>query len=283
MNSPPTILAIDAAWTAGQPSGVALVQQRGARWNLIALAPSYRSFTELAEGMATDWSISCFPGSEPDIPYLLEAAERLGGYRPDLVTIDMPIARTPFASRRPSDRIVSREFGSRWCAAHSPTAARPGVLGVRVSEALSAAGYELATTTTHLSGTRQFLEVYPHPALLSLLQRPRRVPYKVSKSRKYWPREPVPVRVRNLLDEFKAIRLALVEVFNGPMLELPEPDDLRSLSALKRYEDALDALVCAWVGVEYLAGRALPLGDADAAIWCPGDVVRMADKERRGG
>ena len=283
MNSPETILAIDAAWTAGQPSGVALVQQRGARWHLIAPAPSYRNFTELAEGMATDWSISRFPGSEPDIPYLLEAAEQLGGYPPDLVTIDMPVAKTPFATRRPSDRIVSREFGSRWCAAHSPTAARPGALGVRISDALSAAGYELATTTTHLSGTRKFLEVYPHPALLSLLQRPRRVPYKVSKSRKYWPREPVPVRVRNLLDEFKAIRLALVEVFNGPMLELPEPDDVRSLSALKRYEDALDALVCAWVGVEYLAGRTVPLGDGDAAIWCPEDVVQIRDEDLRGG
>ena len=59
------------------------------------------------------------------------------------------------------------------------------------------------------------------------------------------------------------------------MLELPEPVAVKSLAALKRYEDALDALVCAWVGVEYLGGRTLPLGDGDAAIWCPTDVVRM--------
>lgn len=267
MNSPQTILAIDAAWTASQPSGVALVQQRGSRWRCIALAPSYRSFTEQAEGIVGEWSVSRFQGSEPDIHGLLEAAERLAGHPPDLVTIDMPIARTPFATRRAADRAVSREFGSRHCAAHSPTAARPGLLGVRISEGLSAAGYELATTDTRSPGGREFLEVYPHPALLSLLRRAKRVPYKVSKSRKYWPREPVPVRVRNLLDEFRAIRAALVEVFDGPMAEFPEPDDVRSLSALKRYEDALDALVCAWVGVEYLAGRTVPLGDGDAAIW----------------
>jgi len=38
---------------------------------------------------------------------------------------------------------------------------------------------------------------------------------------------------------------------------------------LKRYEDALDALVSAWVGVEYIEQRAVAFGDARAAIWCP--------------
>jgi predicted RNase H-like nuclease len=276
MATPNTILAIDAAWTPSQPSGVALVQQRGSRWHCIELAPSYRSFVERAEGIAVDWFVSRFPGSEPDVPELLDAAERLAGHPPDLITIDMPIARTPFAARRLSDRMVSREFASRWCAAHSPTAARPGPLGVRISEALSAAGYELATTATLAPGSRQFLEVYPHPALLSLLQRPKRVPYKVTKSGKYWPSEPVAMRIRLLLDEFTAIGDALGEVVDGVELELPEPDDVRNLSALKRYEDALDALVCAWVGLEYLAGRTVPLGDKDAAIWCPADVVGTA-------
>jgi predicted RNase H-like nuclease len=277
MTSPQTILGIDAAWTISQPSSVALVQQRGSGWHCIALAPSYQTFIEQAEGIATDWSVSHFLGSEPDISGLLDAAERLAGHPPDLVTIDMPIARTPFATRRPSDRIVSREFGSRWCAAHSPTAARPGALGMRISKALSAAGYELATTATPMPGSRQFLEVYPHPALLSLLKRTQRVPYKVSKSRKYWPTETVPGRVRNLLDEFTAIRDALGEVFDGLTLELPDPGGVSSLAGLKRHEDALDALVCSWVGVEYLAGRTVPLGDDHAAIWCPADVVRSRD------
>ena len=281
MNSPQTILAIDAAWTASQPGGVVLVQQRGSRWRCIALAPSYRSFTEQAEGIEGNWSVSRFRGSEPDIHGLLEAAERLAGHPPDLVTIDMPIARTPFATRRAADRTVSREFGSRHCAAHSPTAARPGPLGARISEALSAAGYELATTDTRSPGRRQFLDVYPHPALLSLLQRAKRVPYKVSKSKKYWVAESVAGRIRNLLDEFTTIRGALCEVFDGLMLELPKPEAVKGLSQLKRYEDALDALVCAWVGVEYLAGRTVPLGDDDAAIWCPADVVRTGSNRQR--
>jgi len=277
MNGNQTILAIDAAWTASQPSGVALVQQRGNGWRCIALAPSYQSFMEMTAATAIDWAVTRFPGSEPDISRLLEAAGELAGRSVDLVTLDMPVARSPFITRREADRAVSREFSSRWCAAHSPTPARPGPLGARISDALSAAGYELATTATASPGGRQFLEVYPHPALLSLLRRPRRVPYKVSKSRKYWPRESAPGRIRNLLIEFTAIRDALVEVFDGLSLELPEPTTVKRLSVLKRYEDALDALVCAWVGVAYLAGRTVPLGNDDAAVWCPEDVGRVRD------
>ena len=283
MNPHQTILAIDAAWTASQPSGLALVQHRESAWHCIALAPSYHSFIETATDIATDWSVSRFPGSEPDIPRLLEAAERLAGRSVDLVTLDMPLARTPFTTRREADRVVSREFGSRHCAAHSPTAMRPGPLGARISEALSTAGYELATTATPSPGSRQFLEVYPHPALLSLLKRPKRVPYKVGKSRKYWPRESVPGRIRYLLEELTTIRDALGKIFEGVMLELPEPTTVKSLSALKRYEDALDALVCAWMGVEYLAGRAVPLGDDHAAIWCPEDVVRTGKQGQGDG
>ncbi len=283
MNRNQTILAIDAAWTVSQPSGVALVQQRGDAWRCITLAPSYRSFIGEAAATATDWSTTRFPGSEPDISRLLEAAERLAGRSVDLVTLDMPVARTPFTTRREADRAVSREFSTRWCAAHSPTPIRPGPLGARISDALSAAGYELATSATRSPGGRQFLEVYPHPALLSLLRRPRRVPYKASRARNYWPGESASGRIRNLLIEFAAIHGALAEVFDGLTLELPEPDTVKSLSALKRYEDALDALVCAWVGVEYLAGRTMPLGNDDAAIWCPTDVVRVRDPGQRTG
>ncbi len=109
------------------------------------------------------------------------------------------------------------------------------------------------------------------------------MPYKVSKSRKYWPSETVPGRIQYLLDELTAIRDALGDVFNGLILELPAPVAVRSLSALKRYEDVLDSLVCAWVGVEYLAGRTVSLGNADATIWCPRDVVRTTERVQNTG
>lgn len=50
-------------------------------------------------------------------------------------------------------------------------------------------------------------------------------------------------------------------------LPLPRPDAPRGM--LKAFEDMLDAVVCAWVGVRVLAGTAQPFGDEDAAIWIP--------------
>ena len=38
---------------------------------------------------------------------------------------------------------------------------------------------------------------------------------------------------------------------------------------LKAYEDMLDAIVCAWVGMCGLEGRAKPFGDPHSAIWVP--------------
>ncbi len=45
-----SILAIDPAWTATEPSGVALLTQSKERWKCVGLSPSYSQFVELADG-----------------------------------------------------------------------------------------------------------------------------------------------------------------------------------------------------------------------------------------
>lgn len=45
---------------------------------------------------------------------------------------------------------------------------------------------------------------------------------------------------------------------------------------VKAYEDALDAVVCAWVGVCALEGRAAPFGNEESAIWIPRPRVTVA-------
>lgn len=190
----------------------------------------------------------------------------------DLVTLDMPVAYAPFSSRRAADNAISQEFGARWCSAHTPNASRPGRLGAQLSRDLGTAGFPLATSTRS-SATPALLEVYPHPALLSLLKRAQRVPYKVSKAGKYWPGFDVRARIALLLEEFGAIHVGLSRVLGLLPFVLPSPNSVATLTGLKRYEDALDALVCAWVGIQYLCGQTVPLGDDNAAIWCPADVV----------
>lgn len=71
-------------------------------------------------------------------------------------------------------------------------------------------------------------------------------------------------RRRLIRAKWRAIRSALARHITGIALRVPASG---ALASLKRYEDAIDAVVCAWVGSEYLAGRAQPYGDATAAVW----------------
>ncbi len=114
--------------------------------------------------------------------------------------------------------------------------------------------------------------MYPHPALLTLLGRDYRIPYKVSKSTKYWPHATVQERICKLLVQFSAIESALRHTFAETHVPLPAASEIQTLRQLKRYEDALDALISAWVGVEYAGGRATAYGDGNAAIWVPSPI-----------
>ncbi len=263
-----TILGIDAAWTATEPSGVAIVQHRESRWRCLVAAPSYSSLIEQADGRLPNWNRAGV-GSPPDPARLLQATEQHAGEPVALVTLDMPVATTPILGRRMADRKVSQTFGAQWCSAHSPGPVRPGPLGADLSRRFTEAGYPIATAATPVGTPHQLVEVYPHPALLALLGRDRRVPYKVGKASSYWRGASIPERIERLLTEFKAILNGLAIHIDNIAIPLPVAANVRSLAALKPFEDAIDALVCCWVGCEYLTGRCLPLGDETAAVWCP--------------
>lgn len=263
------ILAIDAAWTATEPSGVALLAKTRGRWHCRAVAPSYAQFETLADGVPVDWTQRP-RGSRPDLDRLLAASERLlGAARVDLIAADMPLSLQPITARRAADTAVSRAFGARGCAVHSPSATRPGPVADALRAAAAGRGFPLATTAIPVGATPALLEVYPHPALLRLLAAKFRVQYKVARSRKYWPELAPDQRRQPLLEQFRRIRDALAQAIDGPLPALPAIEDVRTLASLKAIEDALDALVCGWVGMRYLAGACRPYGDGTAAIWIP--------------
>lgn len=264
------VLGIDAAWTSTNPSGLAVLVKNNhtTGWNCVAVAPSYTAFFGLAENKPVDWGVA-HKGTWPEPAHILACAERLAGARVDLIAIDMPLSKREIDGRRPADREISKEYGSRWCSAHSPSQIRPGRLGAVVSEEFRRLGYSLATTEERPGTLPRIIEVYPHPALLSLLGRDMRVPYKVSRAKQYWPGKSVTERVNLLLGEYTAIYNRLSELFGEIPFHLPAPAKVHNLSNLKRYEDALDAIVSAWVGIQYTTGEAMPFGDADAAVWCP--------------
>ena len=263
------ILGIDAAWTNKEPSGVALLEGSSGAWRCVAVAPSYVSFLSLAEGTPVDWTVKS-KGAVPDAGRLVAAAEKLlGGRELKVVTVDMPLSTTPITGRREADAATSRAFGGMGAAVHSPNAERPGAISDHLTKDLAAVGFPLATGNTPAGTPKRLVEVYPHPALMALTGASYRLCYKVSRSRKYWPDSTPAERRANLLVQFQSILSALNDEIRDLPIELPDPTSAVPVSGLKRYEDSLDALVCAWVGMKYLEGEAVTYGDHTAAIWIP--------------
>ncbi len=251
------VLGIDAAWTENQPSGVALVRETDARWECVAVAPSYAGFIGLADGRPIDWSVKP-RGTSPQPDVLIAAARKLAGRDIDIISADIPLATVPITSRREADKAVSKIFGKNWCGTHSPNADRPGLIGEAIRDAFKKLGYSLATKGVTPHG-KTLIECYPHPALLILCNRDRRLSYKVDKYR---------LDQRSLVaDELGIIIRRLDHEIPGTCMLIPALPVDGPLAGLKRWEDAVDALVAAWVGTRYLESMTDSYGDATAAIW----------------
>lgn len=258
------VLGIDAAWTTKQPSGVALVEGTTTGWRLVSAASSYLGFYDLAPGgeAPTERPLETLP--EP--VRLLETAFRLCGRRIDLVAVDMPLAHGPITGRRVSDDAVSRAYGARSCGTHTPSSTRPGPISEHLTRHFDQAGYTLRTLSFTTPG---LIEVYPHPALVELAQSTMRLPYKISRIRRYWPDRTPEQRKSSLLQEWKRIVDLLESQVAGVYAALPALSPDATLSEYKAYEDTLDAVVCAWVGACVLENRAGAYGDQNSAIWIP--------------
>ena len=101
------------------------------------------------------------------------------------------------------------------------------------------------------------------------------VPDQIGHASSYWRDErPSPTadeRKYRIVRTWRRIYDELAKSIASIPLALPSSASLdeHSLASLKRYEDALDALICGWVGIQYLKGRVRPYGDEHAAIWIP--------------
>jgi len=126
------ILGIDAAWTATQPSGIALVSSEAGRWRVTFAGSSYGHMMDRAAGRIPSFRPS---GSVAEAAAVLTAAEQIAGATIDLVAVDMPLSLETIAERRVSDNLVSKAYGARHCGTHTPSSIRPG----RISDDLRTA------------------------------------------------------------------------------------------------------------------------------------------------
>lgn len=139
------VLGIDAAWTATQPSGVALVIETPTGWELKALEASYQHFHVLLDQQIARDARPM--GSLLNSEGLLATARTLAERPIDIIAVDIPLAVSKIERRRASDDCVSRVYGARHCSTHSPNSKRPGEISDRLRESFTELGYPLRTTS----------------------------------------------------------------------------------------------------------------------------------------
>jgi predicted RNase H-like nuclease len=203
---------------------------------LVEAAASYEAFMRPAS--AAD-PVSRHRGSIPDAGTLLEYAHKKTGSPVDLVAVDMPLSLTPIVSRRASDNQISTAYGARHASTHTPSVTRPGKLSDDLRLGFHGAGYPLAVTEPK---SRALVEVYPHPALIELAAAERRLPYKISKIRKYWPDAGSGARRENLVGIWRQIVELLDARVQGVATALQMPPVTARGYELKAFEDMLDAV-----------------------------------------
>jgi predicted RNase H-like nuclease len=278
------ILGIDAAWTPHHPAGVALVKiPAHGRPRLLRVARSYEEFCDIPRNRRIDWPAKV-RGSPPNIPSLLASCERISGAMPQIIALDIPLGAQPITGRRTADNMVTRLYSSRRAGTHTPNAQRPGLVSRMLFEQLAACGFTWLHAETSVLRNKKakqashvFIEAYPHPAIIELLRLDERLKYKVSKRQKYWPELDRQARWAAIAKSLDRLRAALAERLAEVTEWMPRANSFiknGQTSRLKGYEDAMDAIVCAWIGCEFLAGRCVAYGDAESAIWLPRPRVK---------
>ncbi|WP_439630802.1 DUF429 domain-containing protein [Shinella sp.] len=108
----------------------------------------------------------------------------------------------------------------------------------------------------------------------------KRLPYKQSKTRNYWPTDNPAGRRTKLFRTWRAIVTALDDELSGISDYLQFPALGAPSWQLKAFEDMLDAVICAWVGICVLEGTSVPFGDDTSAIWIPQSALLSSRRSR---
>lgn len=164
-----------------------------------------------------------------------------------LLGVDAPLRVPNKAGKRPCEAEIGRRFARFQAGAHpaNRTIFRDDVRGERLAAWLAEEGIadNPYLDAPRQVGKRQMMEVFPHPAHIVLFGLARTLKYKAKPGRDY------PSRWAAMNEYSRRLRgLAAYD----PPLELPAdwpPTDAtgRIAGALKRLEDGLDALTCAYI------------------------------------
>ena len=220
MQSPAYFVGLDLAWGERKPTGVAVVDEDG---QLVHLSS------------ATD-----------DDSILAALAPFTGG---DTVAgIDAPLIVTNPTGNRPGEAALNRDFRAFEAGAHPSNTGKPEFAetprGARVAAALD---LDLDPRSSRM---RRALEVYPHAASVVLFRLGRTLKYKAKPGRTFEQMRSELLRLMELIAGLRHAEVALRVAGNDEWQQLYQSVDAATTkSELRRAEDPVDAVLCAYIAL----------------------------------
>ncbi|MDH6196095.1 putative RNase H-like nuclease/ppGpp synthetase/RelA/SpoT-type nucleotidyltransferase [Mycobacterium frederiksbergense] len=165
-----------------------------------------------------------------------------------VVGIDAPLVVTNPSGNRPCEAALNRDFRAFEAGAHPSNTGKPefaeGPRGARLAAALD---LDLDPRST---GPRRALEVYPHAASVALFRLGRTLKYKAKPGRTFEQLRSELLRLMELIAGLRHAEVPLDVTGNEQWRQLYEAvEDATSKSELRRAEDPVDAVLCAYVAL----------------------------------
>ena len=217
-------IGLDLAWSVRNPSGGAVVALDGAGGCLTRTA---------------------LLGDDAELLAFLDQHADQGC----IVAIDAPLRVPNETGRRPAEAELGAVFGRYQAGAHSTNRVRVGdasgsVRGERLVAALEERGFVHDPHLVAGESVRRVVEVYPHPAMVSLFSLNRTLKYK----NKGQGREILHGAWAELHRHLQTLETAVPPLHGLKTLLDTDITPLRGKS-LKKHEDQVDAVVCAYIAL----------------------------------
>lgn len=217
---PMHFIGLDLAWGERQPTGVAVLDDTGRLVHLSA---------------------------ETDDASILAAVEPFTG-GDCVVGIDAPLIVENDTGNRPAEAALNKDFQPFEAGAHPANKGKPefadGTRGGRIAAALN------LDLDPRSGASRIALEVYPHAASVALFRLGRTLKYKDKKGRSFDHMRSELLRLIELVEDLRGAEVALRVRKSDDWQRLRESVETATRkSELRRAEDPVDAVLCAYVAM----------------------------------
>lgn len=212
-------MGLDLAWGTVSPTGVAVLDDAGRLVHLSA----HRSDEDIVAALAPYAGLPCLAG------------------------IDAPLVVRNPTGNRPCEAALNRDFAAFDAGAHPANTSRPHLAAPRGAHLARTLGMDFDPSSR---APRRAVEVYPHAATVALFRLGRTLKYKQKKGRTLTGLREELLRLMHLLDGLRDADPPLRLDAHGSWKALRgDVERATRKSELRRAEDQVDAVVCAYVAL----------------------------------